>query len=115
MTIETNYPGVYVKEDNALSLNITSGSTAVPVFVFEPLVSATKGVTDIIPSAGVLKKFNGWLEYLKFYNLVVSASSTDEVFEFKVTVSAGSEKKFRKRSLQQESHHLIYSKPLPIP
>lgn len=88
MTIETNYPGVYVKEDNALSLNITSGSTAVPVFVFEPLVSTKIEVTTIIPTAGVLKKFSGWLEYLKFYNSVVSKNLIEEGVEFNVVVSS---------------------------
>ena len=102
MTIETNYPGVYVKEDNALSLNITSGSTAVPVFVFEPLVSTKTEVTNIIPSAGVLKKFSGWLEYLKFYNSVVSASLKGEKFEFNVAGSSDGKEKIEEKDFENK-------------
>ncbi|MBV4465876.1 phage tail sheath subtilisin-like domain-containing protein [Pseudomonas sp. SWRI79] len=48
----TNYPGVYIKEDAELSLSVSSGSTAVPVF------ACNKGVLS------GTNKISSWLDFI---------------------------------------------------
>ncbi|WP_369790572.1 phage tail sheath family protein [Rouxiella sp. WC2420] len=66
MPITTNYPGVYVKEDNALSMSISSGSTCVPLFVFDPFIDSDKNKTayTIKPEFDKIIKVDSWLDYL---------------------------------------------------
>ncbi|AZC38232.1 phage tail sheath family protein [Pseudomonas chlororaphis] len=52
MTVATDYPGVYVEESAELSLSVSSGATAVPVFV---------SGTDSFKNT---KKINSWLDFI---------------------------------------------------
>lgn len=80
----TTFPGVYVEEDHALSLSITSGNTAVPVFIFNPVLELVSGTSA--PTFGdKLIKIESWMDYLtKFAAWMDSASS---VMKFDITKS----------------------------
>lgn len=88
MTLDLKAPGVYVEEDQTLSLSITSGSTSIPVFVFNPL-KASASTAALIPEAGVLKKFDGWLDYLKFFNGIMNIDDPDNKISMTVATDFG--------------------------
>ncbi|PMY29144.1 phage tail sheath family protein [Pseudomonas sp. GW456-L14] len=52
MTVVTNYPGVYIEESAELSLSVSSGATAVPVFACN---------NDVLTG---VKKINSWLDFM---------------------------------------------------
>ncbi len=58
MPVTVSYPGVYLEEDASLSLSISAGATAVPVFpTFE------------IPTLTAPLRINSWLDYMDLFVL----------------------------------------------
>lgn len=56
-----NYPGVYIEEDASLSLSITVGATAVPIFAFGPANGEGANLDGTWPV-----RMNSWLDFIKF-------------------------------------------------
>lgn len=86
MPITTSYPGVYVKEDNALSMSISSGSTAVPVFIFNPFLEAAGTSSKdfkFTPENGLIK-IESWLDYLEKFNIWSKDYKTITEFSYKL-------------------------------
>lgn len=71
MAIATSYPGLYLNEETAVNLSVTSSATAVPVFTFE------KRDTEYAPSATMLH-LNNWAE---FYALIGRDDSGSHFFD----------------------------------
>lgn len=66
MPAPVSFPGVYVEEERAIALNISSGNTCVPLFTFNPFVEV-KDKLDKFKSLGLFDKaikVIGWTDYL---------------------------------------------------
>ncbi|OKB66598.1 hypothetical protein BHU62_12070 [Serratia marcescens] len=92
MPTVTSVPGVYIEEDASPAMSVSTGATAVPLFVarFTPLKSEL---------AGVITRIGSWLDYSALFDTTVSSSASVSVTSTPVspksnevkTVSASSE------------------------
>jgi phage tail sheath protein FI len=68
MPTDTTVPGVYIEEDASPAMSVSTGATAVPLFVarFTPLK------TEL---AGVITRIGSWLDYSNLFNATVASSA----------------------------------------
>lgn len=77
MPTDTTVPGVYIEEDASPSISVSTGATAVPLFVarFTPFRSELKGV---------ITRISSWLDYTTLFNsnmpssVAVAVTSTED-------------------------------------
>ena len=69
MPTDTTVPGVYIEEDASPAISVSTGATAVPLFVarFTPLSSEL---------AGVITRIGSWLDYTTLFDSNVPSSAT---------------------------------------
>jgi uncharacterized protein len=90
MATVTSVPGVYIEEDASPAMSVSTGATAVPLFVarFAPLKQE---------QAGVVTRIGSWLDYTTLFdsnvpssaNITVKSTAVEQSSEVEVVVHAG--------------------------